>query len=95
MLGCLIFHGDIMTFLSSTSMTCITFVGTLTALTTALTLLLFLSIDRVTRHLVRVRLVVPCQPVLLYPFEIISGAIWFDRMWNKLWGGSVTESLRS
>ena len=36
---------------------------------------------------------VPCLPVLLELFEVLSGAIRCDRMQNKLWGEIVTAYL--
>ena len=56
-------------------------------------LLSFFAMDRVTRHIFRLRLLVPCQPLLLDSFEVISGTIQFDNIWNKLWDGNATEYL--
>ena len=53
------------------------------------------SMDRVTRHLLSVPLIVPCLPVLLDPFKVLSDAILCDRMRNKHWGGSSTASLNN
>ena len=46
--------------------------------------------DGVTRHLLSVFLLVPYQPVLLDPFELLPGVILCDRTRNELWGGSAT-----
>ena len=81
-LGFLNFHGSILTFFESTSTPCINFISVLTAFPTAIELLELFTMDRVTRHLLSVRLLVPCQPVLLEPFEVLSGTIWCDRMQN-------------
>ena len=74
-------------------MLCITFIIALTSLPTSLALLLLFAIDGVTRNILIVRLLLPCRPVLLESFEVISGAIWCDGTRNKLWGGSATASL--
>ena len=92
-LGCLLFYGCILTFLESTSMPCINFISSLTTLPNAIQLLSFFEMDRVTRHIFSVWLLVPCRPVLLEPLEVLSGVVWRDRMHNKLWGGSATASL--
>ena len=89
-LGCLLFHGDILTLLSSPSMPQIPFIVLLTTLPTAIVLLFLFEMDRVTRHLLRVRLLVPYQPVLLDPFELLLGWIRCDKMRRKLWGGITT-----
>ena len=92
-LGCLLLHGAILTLLKYPSMICITFISALTALPTEIALLSFFAMNRVTRHLLSVRLLVPCRPVLLDPFKLLSGEIRCDRMRNELWGRSATESL--
>ena len=74
-------------------MPCITFARALTALPAAIALLLFFTMHRVTRRILRVRLLVPCLPVLLDLFEVLAGSIWCDRMQNKLWGEIVTAYL--
>ena len=51
--------------------------------------------DRVTRNVLKVRLLVPCRPVLLEPFEVLSGVMRCDKMWNKLWVRTSTVSLNS
>ena len=51
--------------------------------------------DRLIRHIFRVHFLVPCLPVLLELFEVLSGAIRCYRMWNKLRGGISTASLNS
>ena len=89
----LLFHGDILTFLESTSMPFITLISPLNALPTEIALLSLFAMDRVARNLLSVRLLVPCQPVLLDPVEVLYGEIWCDRMSNELWGGSATTSL--
>ena len=71
----------------------ITFISALNALPTAMVLFSFFAMDRVTRNIFRLRLLVPCQPLLLDSFEVISGTIQFDNIWNKLWDGNATESL--
>ena len=94
-LGCLLFHGDILTLLESPSMPCITFISLLTALPTAIVLLSFFDVDGLTRHIIRVGLLVPFQPVLLEPFKVLSGLIQCDKMCKKLWVGSDTLYLNS
>ena len=74
-------------------MPCITFISALNVLPTVIVLLFFFAVDRVTRHVFKLRFLVTCQPVLLDSFEVISGAIWCDKMWNGLWGGNSTVSL--
>ena len=91
-LGSLNFHGDILTLLASTSISCITLISALTSLTTEIALLLFFEMDRVIRHILSVWLLVPCRPVLLEPFEVLSGVIWCDSMRNELWFRSATAS---
>ena len=41
----------------------------------------------------KVRLLVPCQTVLLDPFGVLLGMMRFDKMRNELWGRSATEYL--
>ena len=79
-LGCFLFHGDILTLLESPSMQFITFISSLTALPTEIVLISFFAMDRVTRYILSVRLLVPFQTLLLEPFEVLSGAFWCDRM---------------
>ena len=57
-LGFLILHGGILTLLESTSMSWINLTSVLTALPTAIVLLLLFVMERVTRNLLRVRLLV-------------------------------------
>ena len=92
-IGCLILHGTILTLLESPSMPCITFINELTALPNVIVMLSFLEMYRVTRNLFWVRLLLLCQPVLLDPFNVLSGAIQYDKMRNELWIRSVTASL--
>ena len=92
-LGCLIVHGAILTLLVPHLMPYITFIIELTALPIVTSLLSFFAIDRVTRNILSVWLVVPFWLVLLYPFGILAGAIWCDRMRTKIWVGSATSSL--
>ena len=49
--------------------------------------------DMVTRHILRLQLLLPCQTVLLEPFKVLSGEMWYDKTRNKLWGGSTNASL--
>ena len=81
-LGCLFFHGDILTLLASPSTPCITFISSLTIFPTAISLLSFSKMDSVTMHLLSVWLLVPFKPVLLDPFGLLSCDIWCDRMQN-------------
>ena len=74
-------------------MSWVIFISTLIALPIEIALLLFFTMDRVTRHFFRVRLLVPHRPVLLEPFEVLYGTIQCNRMRNELLGGSTTESL--
>ena len=74
-------------------MLCITFIITLTSLPTTVDLLFFFVVDRVTRHILKVQLLVTFQLVLLNMIEVISGANWCDNMRNKIWGGSACVSL--
>ena len=92
-IGCLILHGTILTLLESPSMPCITFINELTALPNVIVMLSFFEMYRVTRNLFWVRLLLLCQPVLLDPFNVLSGAIQYDKMRNELWIRSVTASL--
>ena len=69
----------------------INFITALTALSTVIALLLFFAMDRVTRYLLRVRLILPCQPVLLEPFKVLPGAMRCDKMQKKLLGRSTNE----
>ena len=92
-LVCLILHGAILVLLESTSITCINFISALNALPTAIVLCLLIIMDRVRRKFFKVLLLVPCQLVLLEPFDVLSGTIWCDNLWNKLWSGSAPESL--
>ena len=92
-LGCLFLHGEIFNLLESTSMLCNTFFRALTALSTVIALLFFLAMDRVTRHILKIWLLVTCRPILLDLFEVLSGAIWCDNMKNELWGESANVSL--
>ena len=82
-----------MKLLASPSMPCTTFIITLAALPTTIVLLSFFAMDRVTRHIFRVRLIVTCRPVLLEPFEVLSGVIWCYSMRNELWVDIATASL--
>ena len=92
-LGSLLFHGAIFTSLVYPSMSCITSVSSLTALTNAIVFLFFFAVDRVTRNIFKVRLLVPCWPVLLETSEVISGVIRCDKMRGGIFGGSATASL--
>ena len=92
-LGYLLFHGDFLILLEYPSIPCTIFISTFTTLPTAISLLSFFAMDRVTRQIFSVWLLVPCRPVLLDPIKVLTGAIWCDRVRNKLWGGSATASL--
>ena len=81
-LGCLLLRGDILTFSESPSMSCITFINSLTTLPTTVALLLLFAMYRITKHIFRVLLIVTCRPVLLELSEVLSGVIWCDRMRN-------------
>ena len=94
-LGCLLFHGDILTFLTSTSMPCITFISALPASPIKIALIPFFAMDGVTRHILSVRLIVPCRLLLLDLLEELSGANQCDRMRNELWNGISTASLNN
>ena len=74
-------------------MLCINFVSELTSLPTVVVFLSFFVMDRVTRHILSMRLLVACQPVLLEPFKVISGVMQCDKMRHGLCGGSSTASL--
>ena len=77
-----------MTLLANTSMPCIIFISTFNVLPTEISLLLFFAVDRVTRHIFKVQLLVPFQPILLELFKVLSGSNRCDNIWGKLWGGS-------
>ena len=94
-LAFLLFYGAILTFLTSPSMSCINFISALIDLTTAVTLLLFFTIDRVTMNILKVGLLVRCRLVILDPFEVLSGAMQCDQIQSKLWGGSTTVYLNN
>ena len=85
-IGCLLFHGVILNFFTSPSMTHITFISVLTTLLTEIALLSLFAMYIVTRHILKVELLLPCQPVLLELFEVLSGAIQFDKMRKKTEG---------
>ena len=89
-LGCLIFHGYILTFPASPSMQCITFIKALTALPTNILLLLFFVMDTVTMYYLIVWVLVPHWPILSETSEDLSRAMRWDRMQNELWFGSTT-----
>ena len=55
-------------------------------------LLSLFAMDKVTIHLLSVQLLVPCRPVLLEPFEVLSGAMWCDKM-RKNHGAGVILRL--
>ena len=87
MLGRLLLNGATLTFLTYNLIPWINFISSLTALPTAIALMLFLEMDRVTMNLLSVQLLLTCLTVLLDMFKLISGTIRCERMWNKLWGG--------
>ena len=89
----MLFRGDILTLLASPSMQWITLVSALTALPTEIELLLLFAMDRVTRRIVIVRLLVPCQPILLDQFEVLSCTVQCDWMQNVMCVRSTTVSL--
>ena len=74
-------------------MICITFISAFNTLPTMISILSFFAMERVTRHILSVKLLVSCWLVLLYTFELLSDVILCDRIWNKLLRGSATESL--
>ena len=65
----------------------------MSTLTTAIALLSLFAMDWVKRNILSVWLLITCQPVLLEPLNVLSGAIWCDRMRNERWGESDTASL--
>ena len=71
-------------------MPCITFSSALNALPTAIALLSFFAIDRVTRYILKVRLLVPCRPVLLEQFKVIPSVMQCGKMCSELLGSSAT-----
>ena len=74
-------------------MPCIIFISTFNVLPTEISLLLFFAVDRVTRHIFKVRLLVPCRMLLLEASEVLLCVIQCDKMRNKVWGRSATEYL--
>ena len=71
----------------------IIFIIVLDALPTTIALLLFFVMDILTRHIFRLRLLLPSWPILLYHFYVLLDTIQCDKMRNELWGGSNTASL--
>ena len=59
-LCCLFLHRDILNLLASPSMPCITFIRALSAVPTAIELLSLFAMNRVTRHILSMWLLVPC-----------------------------------
>ena len=68
----------------------INFISAEISLPNATSFLSFFAMDSITRNPLSVWLLVPCQPVLLEPFEVLYGLIQCDRMQNELWGSSAT-----
>ena len=56
-------------------------------------LLLFFAMDGIIRHLFKLQVLVPFQPLVLDPFEVLSGAIWCDNMLKEVCGRNSTASL--
>ena len=73
----------------------ITLINALNALPTVIALILFFTMDRVTRHILMVRLLVPHRPILSDPFDVLSGKMRCDRIHKELWGRSTATSLTS
>ena len=71
----------------------IIFISELTAFPTAIEFFSLFAIDRATRHILRVRLLVTRLPVPLDPFEVLYNMMQCDGMRNELWDGSTTASL--
>ena len=94
-LVCLLFHCHILNLLSSPSVSCITLITALAVLPTAIAFLSFFAMDGVTRHIFKVWLLVPCQPVLFESCKVISGVIWCDKIRNGMWSGGATAFLNS
>ena len=91
----LIFCGAILTLLESPSKTFLTLIAAFTALPTVISLLLLFLMGRVTRHLLKIQLLVTYQPVLLQLSEVLSCTIRWNNMRNKQWGVSATAFLNN
>ena len=91
----MIFCGAILTLLESPSKTFLTLIAAFTALPTVISLLLLFLMGRVTRHLLKIQLLVTYQPVLLQLSEVLSCTIRWNNMRNKQWGVSATAFLNN
>ena len=78
------FHGAILTFLAYSSMQGFTFISALTALPNAVALMSLFAMDRVTRNIFKMWLLLPCQSVLLEEFKILSYVMRCGKMRNEL-----------
>ena len=67
----------------------------MTALPTAIAFLSFFAMNKITLHILKVRLLVLSQTVILEPIKVLAGGTRCDKMWNERWVGIDTASLNS